>query len=115
MHALLAERPPANALLHAEPIERGVLPREGTAGGPAPTGGTRPASVDWRSRWEWPWITGIRDQNGSEHCWIFAPTALVESIVRIEHAVWCVRSEGDYIVTKGVVVGQSGVPTDPLN
>jgi Papain family cysteine protease len=115
VHVLLAERPPTNALLHAELIERGVLPREGAAGGPAPTGGTRPASVDWRSRWGWPWITGIRDQNGSEHCWIFAPTALVESMVRIEHAVWCVRSEGDYIGAQGVVVGQCGDPVDPLN
>ncbi len=72
-----------------------------TAGeGGAPVGGPAPASVDWRNRWGWPWITTIRDQNGCEACWVFGAVALVESMVRIEHCVWPWISEGD--VHKGL-------------
>ena len=66
----------------------------------APAGGGVGAGVDWRSRWGWPWITSVRDQNGCNACWAFAGTALVEAMTRIEHAVWTTRSEGD--VHKGV-------------
>ena len=52
-------------------------------------------AVDWRDRWGWPWITTVQDQDGCESCWAFAATALVESMTRIEHAVWSKRSEGD--------------------
>ena len=55
----------------------------------------RAASVDWRSRWGWNWITTARNQGGSQNCWAFAATALYEAMVRIEHCVWCRRSEGD--------------------
>lgn len=65
------------------------------AGGGAPGGGVPPSSVDWRNRWGTSWITGIRDQDPCEACWAFGATALVEAMVRIEHCVWCVRSEGD--------------------
>jgi hypothetical protein len=51
--------------------------------------------VDWRTRFGWNWITSVRDQGGSENCWAFAMTALYEAMVRIEHCVWCTRSEGD--------------------
>jgi hypothetical protein len=67
---------------------------------PQPPEGTAAASVDWRLRWGWPWITSIRDQNGCNACWAFAGTALMEAMTRIEHAVWTTRSEGD--VHKGV-------------
>jgi hypothetical protein len=66
---------------------------------PPPEGGVA-ASVDWRKRWGWPWITSIRDQNGCNACWAFAAVALVEAMTRIEHAVWTTRSEGD--VHKGM-------------
>lgn len=52
-------------------------------------------NVDWRNRWGWNWVTSARDQGGSVNCWAFAMTALYEAMVRIEHCVWCRRSEGD--------------------
>jgi len=60
--------------------------------------------VDWRNRYGRNWITRIRDQDPCEHCWIYAPTALIEAMVRIEHCVWCARSEGDYIEANKVTL-----------
>lgn len=62
---------------------------------PVAAGLAHATSVDWRNRWGWPWITTVQDQDGCNACWAFAATALVESMVRIEHAVWSKRSEGD--------------------
>lgn len=78
----------------------GSTPHLEAGAGAAPSGGGMPAGVDWRSRWGWPWITSIRDQNGCESCWCFAAVALVEAMVRIEHCVWPSISEGD--VHKGM-------------
>jgi len=80
-----------------------------------PSGGAIPTFVDWRNRWGWPWITSVRDQNGCNACWAFAATALVEAMVRIEHCVWPVLSEGD--VHKGMnavcaSLGGSGAALD---
>src|SRR6185503_4790237 len=50
----------------------------------APVGGAPPGALDWRSRWGWPWITTVRDQNGCNACWAFAATALAEAMERIE-------------------------------
>lgn len=52
-------------------------------------------SVDWRNRWGNAWITTVQDQDPCNSCWAFAATALVETMVRIEHCVWSKRSEGD--------------------
>jgi hypothetical protein len=57
--------------------------------------------VDWRNRFGWPWISSIRNQGGTNNCWAFAMTALYEAMVRIEHAVWCRRSEGETVRTTG--------------
>ena len=67
------------------------------AGAPQPPAASagRATSVDWRNRWGWPWITQTQDQNPCQACWAFTATAVVESMVRIEHAVWSKRSEGD--------------------
>ena len=62
--------------------------------GTAPDAGA-PPSVDWRSRWGQNWLTSTRDQNGCNACWAFTGVALVESMVRIEHAMWTRLSEGD--------------------
>src|SRR5262245_25205114 len=52
-------------------------------------------SVDWRDRWGGRWLATIQDQNPCSSCWAFGSTALVETMVRIEHGVWAKRSEGD--------------------
>lgn len=100
--------PRAEVPLGSPPEEKPVPRKELVAG-------AAPAALDWRTRWGWPWITTIRDQNGCNACWAFAATALVESMVRIEHAVWCTRSEGD--VHKGMGakcadLGNSGAALD---
>jgi hypothetical protein len=51
--------------------------------------------IDWRTRWGWPWVTTVRNQRPCNACVSFSYTALVESMVRIEHGLWTVRSEGD--------------------
>jgi len=58
-------------------------------------GGALPVQVDWRNYRGWPCITTVRNQRPCNACTTFATVALVESMVRIEHSFWCVRSEGD--------------------
>ncbi|MEI6757980.1 MAG: peptidase C1A [Chlorobium sp.] len=84
-------------------------------GGGVRSGSTLPSSVDWRNRWGWPWITTVRNQGGSEACWVFGAVALVEAMVRIEHCVWPWISEGD--VHKGLLATccQCGNPENALN
>lgn len=53
------------------------------------------ATVDWRNRFNANFISSIRSQGSAPNCWAFAMTALYEAMVRIEHSVWCRRSEGD--------------------
>lgn len=71
----------------------GAVP--GTDAGQPPTGGIRPAALDWRNRFGSNWITTVRDQNPCSSCWAFTGTALVEAMVRIEHTYWARLSEGD--------------------
>src|SRR5579884_3919213 len=61
----------------------------------APLAGLANNVVDWRHRWGWNWVTGVKDQDPCESCVAFGTTAVIESMVRIHHAVWCLRSEGD--------------------
>jgi hypothetical protein len=51
-------------------------------------------SVDWRNRWGHSWLTQIKDQDCAD-CYIFAAVGLVEAMIRIEHNLWSLRSEGD--------------------
>ncbi|KAL2130283.1 hypothetical protein VTI74DRAFT_6677 [Chaetomium olivicolor] len=53
------------------------------------------ATVDWRNRSGLNYITTPQDQGVCNSCWAFAVTALIESMVRIEHGVWSKRSEAD--------------------
>lgn len=79
---------------------RGSSPELKRGEGAVPMEEAAPASLDWRNRWGWSWITSIRNQNGCGACWLFAAVALVEAMVRIEHCVWPWISEGD--VHKGM-------------
>jgi hypothetical protein len=94
--------PPANPALLQYRVSRGFIAPESAAAHPTaifvpsiPAAVVRPTVVDWRNRFGWNWITTIQDQGPCESCWAFAATALVSSMVRIEHAVWSKRSEGD--------------------
>jgi C1A family cysteine protease len=85
----------------------------GTAA-PAMGGGTS-ASVDWRSRFGWPWLTNIKDQGGCESCWVFSAVGAVEAMTRIEHAIWSLRSEGDVHDGMGAQCATTGDPANALN
>jgi Papain family cysteine protease len=121
---LIKNTPTSNVLLQAHHIDRGFLqPSTQAFGGTYAnksykfSGSGVPAinRVDWRNGpGDWNYITSIRDQAQCEHCWIYAATALIESMVRIEHCVWCVRSEGDYIESNKVPCGQCGDPRTVL-
>jgi C1A family cysteine protease len=76
---------------------------------------TRPGAIDWRNRWGINWITKIRDQNRCENCWAFGTTALIESMVRINHSVWCIRSEGDLRDGMGLHCADGGWPSTALD
>ena len=113
------ERRIATGIVQKTAIKQ-VLPagsqQELTAGqGGTPAGGGAPASVDWRNRFGWPWITTIRDQDGCEACWVFGAVALVEAMVRIEHCVWPWISEGDVHKGMGATCCQCGGPANALN
>ncbi|KAK4164126.1 hypothetical protein QBC43DRAFT_289359 [Cladorrhinum sp. PSN259] len=54
-----------------------------------------PSAVDWRNRSGVNYITTAQDQGVCQSCWAFAVTALIESMIRIEHGIWSKRSEAD--------------------
>jgi papain like protease len=131
VHALVQKFPPSNMLLRQYLADRGLLTIKFPIGigasspirkVPLPVvraatpaaGGAPPSSVDWRNRWTWNFVTSIRDQDPCEHCWVYASTALVECMVRIEHCIWCDRSEGDYIEANKTPCGQCGNPGEVL-
>jgi hypothetical protein len=80
----------------------------------APTAAGASSAVDWRHRWGWPWLTTIKDQDPCETCWIFGATGCVESMTRIEHAVWSLCSEGDVKDGMGSKCVQGGNPAAAL-
>jgi hypothetical protein len=71
------------------------------------------AVVDWRNRFNANWISSVRSQGSAPNCWAFAMTALYEAMVRIEHSVWCHRSEGDLGRTTGKQPWDLGNPGEP--
>ena len=76
------------------------------------SGQLRASVVDWRTRWGGHWLATVQDQNPCNNCWAFAVTALVETMVRIEHGVWSKRSEGDLRDSWGGPVGENWVVRD---
>jgi C1A family cysteine protease len=83
----------------------GATPAAGLSAGTA-------ASVDWRNRFGWPWLTKIKDQGPCESCWCFSAVGTVEAMARIEHAVWSLRSEGDVHDGMGDKCANTGWPTN---
>jgi hypothetical protein len=88
----------------------------GAAAAPAPAAAPAGApgatlSVDWRSRFGWPWLTEIKDQAQCESCWVFSAVGVVEAMTRIEHTIWSLRSEGDVHDGLGASCGQTGGPS----
>jgi C1A family cysteine protease len=77
-------------------------------------GGARPPSVDWRNRWGWNWITSIQNQ-GCQDCWAFTSTALIEAMLRIEHAVWSKRAEVEMRKGVGKTCADYGNCAEALN
>jgi hypothetical protein len=75
----------------------------------------RPAVIDWRNRWGTSWVDGVRDQNPCGNCWAFAVTGVIESMVRIDHCVWTVRSEGDLRDGMGKGCADGAWPQDALD
>jgi Papain family cysteine protease len=67
-------------------------------------------SIDWRNFDGLNYVTGPRNQGGSNFCWGFATTALIECQSRIEHGNWCVRSEGDLFNALGNYHFKGGDP-----
>jgi C1A family cysteine protease len=121
--------PPANPMLAEARARVGLLPktqqklldettRKNVAGTlkltPAQLPG-RPAVVDWRNRWGTSWVDGVRDQNPCNNCWAFAVTGVIESVVRIDHCVWSVRSEGDLRDGWGKTCADGAWPQDALD
>ena len=52
------------------------------------------SSVDWRNRWGYSWLMQVKGQDCGD-CYLFAAVGLVEAMLRIEHNLWSLRSEGD--------------------
>jgi len=73
------------------------------------------ASVDWRSRFGWAWLTETKDQAQCESCWVFSAVGVVEAMTRIEHSIWSLRSEGDVHDGLGVSCAQTGGPATALD
>lgn len=94
-HPELARRRVALGLASAHDREIASIGQVSDAAVAPPAAGTHAATVDWRNRFGASWITTVRDQNPCNACWAFAGTALVESMLKIEHAYWARLSEGD--------------------
>jgi hypothetical protein len=75
----------------------------------------RAAMVDWRNRYGTSWVDAVRDQNPCGNCWAFSVTGVIESMVRIDHCVWCVRSEGDLRDGMGHTCAQGEWPNIALD
>ncbi|KAF2749223.1 cysteine proteinase [Sporormia fimetaria CBS 119925] len=67
-----------------------------------------PRSVDWRDRFGVNWITTVQNQGACGSCWAFATTALIESMIRIQHGTWSKRSEADLFEASSLTCSTGG-------
>ena len=117
--SVMLKQETSNVFLRQQRVNQGflkplpaILDKPVAAAAAAPTaaqGGTS-ASVDWRNRFGWPWLTLPKDQGGCESCWVFSAVGVVEAMVRVEHGYWSLRSEGDVHDGLGVKCAQTGGP-----
>ena len=105
------EKPTLGPVTH--PVGKPAEPAPTVAGVAAPR--TAAASVDWRNRFGWPWLTRIKDQGPCESCWVFSAVGVVEAMTRIEHSIWSLRSEGDVHDGLGAKCATTGSPTTAFN
>ncbi|MEU6893095.1 C1 family peptidase [Streptomyces sp. NPDC046557] len=105
----LVGHPSGNPHLTRRRAAHGLLP------GTRESAAALPTAVDWRERWGWRWITRVKDQNPCVSGWAFAAAGLVESMARIEHHVWAVRSEGDLRDGLRLTCGQGSDPETALD
>ncbi|KAL2259209.1 hypothetical protein VTK26DRAFT_7187 [Humicola hyalothermophila] len=75
---------------------------------------SRPSVVDWRNRSGINYITMAQDQGVCQSCWAFGVTAVIESMVRIEHGIWSKRSEADLHGGIGALCESTGNAEDTL-
>ena len=118
---------PANPLLAAPRARLGLLPKahlrvlDGEVKTQVsqivkqPKAPGRTAVVDWRNRFGTSWVDAVRDQNPCGNCWAFSVTGVVESMTRINHCVWCIRSEGDLRDGWGKTCADGAWPQDALD
>ena len=97
---------PAPILKPVKPNQAAAIPEKATF----MAGAGVSSSVDWRNRFGWPWLTKIKNQDPCESCWVFSAVGVVEAMVRIEHTIWSLRSEGDVHDGLGVSCAQTGGP-----
>lgn len=107
------------APVYSAPASRGrngkSLPGTAAILASSDAGSPLPAVVDWRNRSGINYITTAQDQGVCESCWAFAATALIESMVRIEHGAWSKRSEADVHGGIGATCQSVGNAADTLS
>jgi C1A family cysteine protease len=99
------------------PVAAGGVVSASAAGAAAVTAAVTgaAASVDWRTRFGWNWLTNIKDQDPCGSCWVFGSVGVVEAMTRIEHAIWSLRSEGDVHDGMGWLCANGGDPANALD
>lgn len=75
----------------------------------------RSAAVDWRDHHGHHAVTPVKDQGGCGSCVAFGVTAVIESMVRLEHGITVDLSEADLYFGGGRRCADGWQPDDALN